>query len=162
MAKAEKSITGEIVAFNISPDGEYESFLMKDGNAIVQINLPDYPDLQAIEKLKIGKEATIQASRYDDEHNSEHPVYQLREPFKSGSGKVKRINFALHGEPNGAILANGEFIHMKPHGAKAVKLKVGQEIEFEGPYYTSASGHTVVEATIVNGIDLKHAKPKKH
>jgi len=26
MTKAEKSITGDIIALNISPDGEYESF----------------------------------------------------------------------------------------------------------------------------------------
>ena len=74
---------------------------------------------------------------------------------------MARINFAKHGEPNGAILETGEFVHMKPHGAKAAKLKLGLELKVVGDIRVSPDGFTGIEAENINGIDIEHAKPKR-
>ena len=79
-------------------------------------------------------------------------------------GTVKQINYARHGEPNGAILERGEFLHLRPEGAKAIDLQVGQKLSFEGEIKTSPAGHIVIEAHIVNGAAIDHPKkpePKK-
>jgi hypothetical protein len=157
-----KTMSGEIVSFNISPKGFYESFIMKEGKRLVQINFPQGSGPDAAGDLKVGQVLTVHAMPLDDKRPSDHPVYEwTRDENKTHAGIVKQINYARHGEPNGAILDTGEFVHMKPHGAKAVDLKVGQKLTVEGEVRTSPAGHTVIEATLVNGIEIDHPKPKK-
>jgi hypothetical protein len=38
------------------------------------------------------------------------------------SGRIEKLNCALHGEVNGGILESGDFLHLKPEGAQAVSV----------------------------------------
>ena len=104
----------------------------------------------------------VHAVPLDDERGSDHPVYELVMDDRSTlSGKVARINFARHGEPNGAIPETGEFVHTKPRGAKAAKLRVGMELRVVGDMRVSPDGFRVIEAENINGIDIEHPKPSR-
>ena len=80
-------------------------------------------------------------------------------------GKVKRINYARTGEPNGVILDSGEFIHMKPEGMKQVELKQGDQVTAEGTAAMMPLGQQVIEAKTVNGdamIAKRRGRPASH
>jgi hypothetical protein len=74
-------------------------------------------------------------------------------------GEVVGLNYAKRGEVNGAILETGDFVHLRPHGAKAIGLKVGQTLEAEGEVRPGWAGCRVIEARRANGVSLE--KPKK-
>lgn len=77
-------------------------------------------------------------------------------------GVVKHLNFAKNGDPNGAVLDSGHFVHMKRRVAQAIDLRVGQKLSVEGKLRGRGSaGHEVIEAGIVNGIDLASARATK-
>jgi hypothetical protein len=85
-------------------------------------------------------------------------------PIESGkfSGRVARLNYALHGEVNGGILESGDFLHLKPEGARAVGLKLGLSVKGKGKTKPMADGHLVIEADEVNGIPIeRHKGPHK-
>ena len=78
------------------------------------------------------------------------------------SVKVERLNYALHGEVNRAILVTGDFLHLKPQGAAALAIAVGMEVKGVGSTKPMISGFRVIETQEVNGIKLDHKpKPKK-
>jgi hypothetical protein len=157
-----KTMSGEIVSFNISPKGFYESFINERGKTCCADQFPAWIRPGRAGDLRVGQVLTVHAKPLDDKRPSDHPVYEwIRDENKAHTGIVKQINYARHGEPNGAILETGEFVHMKPDGARAVDLKVGQKLTVEGEVRTSPAGHTVIEATLVNGIEIDHPKPKK-
>ena len=156
------TITGTVRSLNLSPKGFYESFLLDDGKRILQINFARDAGAHAANGLKPGQTVSVKAEELEDERPSDHPVYVWTDQRKgTHEGIVKHINYARHGEPNGAILKNGEFVHMRPEGARAVKLRVGQALSVEGDAKTSPAGHTVIEARNVNGLALKHSPAKK-
>ena len=75
---------------------------------------------------------------------------------------MERLNFAVHGEVNGAVLDSGDFLHLKPHGAAAIDLTVGINVKGKGPTKPMVGGRRVIEAEEVNGIQMeKKPKPKK-
>jgi hypothetical protein len=77
-------------------------------------------------------------------------------------GVVKHLNFAKSGDPNGAVLDSGHFVHMKRRGARAIDLRVGQKLRVEGKSRGRGSaGHEVIEAERVNGVDLTSARATK-
>ena len=76
------------------------------------------------------------------------------------SGKIHRLNYSLGGEVNGGILANGDFLHVKPHGAAALNLKVEMKVEGRAKSKLMADGHCVLEAAEVNGVQIEK-KPKR-
>lgn len=41
---------------------------------------------------------------------------------------VIRFNYVRHGEPNGGVLENGDFIHAKPQGLIGLKLEIGDKV----------------------------------
>lgn len=171
----DETISGTILQFNYSPKGTYEGLLLKSKKHIAQINFP--PDLASRISAEVSEGDKVKAAveAYVDGQPSEHPVYSLlRLTTKRGvlidvannnklRGRVARINYAKHGEPNGAVLESGDFVHLKPHGARLVKLTVGETLEVEGEAKPMATGpHRVIEAVYANGIDLsKHATAKK-
>jgi hypothetical protein len=137
---------------------------MDDGKRVVQINFARDTGGDSANGLKPGQMVSVNAEKLDDERPSEHPVYSwINQRKGTRKGVVKQINYALHGEPNGVILKTGEFVHMRPEGAKAVKLKVGRSLSVEGDAKTLPNGQTVIEARKVNGLTLEHpaAKNKK-
>jgi hypothetical protein len=77
-------------------------------------------------------------------------------------GVVEHLNYAKNGDPNGAVLDSGHFVHIKPRRAEAIGLQVGQTLRVEGKSRGQGSGgHEVIEAEVVNGIDLASKLPTK-
>jgi hypothetical protein len=165
------TLEGVVEYLNFSPKGSYEALLLKTGKQRVQINFPPELSEQFGKTVKSGDRVTAEVEDYEDDRTGQHPVYWLLSLTgqkglqigkASGSlikGKVDRINFAKHGEPNGALLDSGHFVHLKPGGARSVDLKVGQILEVQGRSKPAAhSPYQIVEADVVNGIDLSHGK----
>jgi hypothetical protein len=80
-------------------------------------------------------------------------------------GVVKYLNYTRQGEADGAILDSGDYVHLAPHGAEAVKLAVGQRLDIEGEASPMADSHKAVHALKVNGQEIgpgggpPHEKP---
>ena len=176
-----KSLTkdGIVQSFNISPKGSYEGFLLEKSGELVQINFPQEWSVSIASVAGPGTHIEVEIEPQEVRGHPSHPVFalltlsnerkerfSLRETINSGnghfSGKVERLNFALHGEVNGAVLDSGDFLHLKPHGASAVGLKVGMNVKGKGPTKPMVGGHRVIEADDVNGIEMeKKPQPKK-
>jgi predicted DNA-binding antitoxin AbrB/MazE fold protein len=172
----DETISGTLKQFNYSPEGIYEGFLLKSKKQIVQVNFPPEVAPRIAAEISEGEKVKAVVEAHVDGLPSDHPVYSLLSlSTKRGvsigasnddnlQGKVARINYAKHGEPNGAVLESGDFVHLKPHGARLVKLAVGEMLEVKGEAKPMAGGgpHRVIEAVYANGIDLtEHAKAKK-
>jgi hypothetical protein len=71
------------------------------------------------------------------------------------------LNYALHGEVNGGILESGDFLHLKPEGARAIGLALGMAVEARGKTRPTPGGWFVIEADEVNGTIIGHHKGKK-
>ena len=156
-------IKGKVRSLNLSPAGFCESFLMDDGKRIVQINFDRDSGEHVSNGLKPGKAVSVNAKPYGDDRPSDHPVFSWIDQKKASyEGVVKQINYALHGEPNGAILKTGEFVHLRPDGARAIRLTVGHTLLVEGEVMTVPGGQIVIEAKIANGLALKGNGKKGH
>lgn len=168
--------TGTIECFNISPKGAYDGFLLRTKQDLIQFNFPRAWASRITAIAPVG--STVQASgdpdgdtrprnhavhdlailKVEDEtlnldENNAHQRVQV-------SGTVERLNYAKHGEPNGAILSGGDFVHLRPSGAQAVSLEVGQALDVDGETRPSSLQARVIEAFTVNGVDIKK-RPKK-
>ena len=169
---------GTVKGFNVSPHGTYEGLLLKTKTETVQINFPPEWATTLVEFAPAGSEVQVEGSPEKEKGHPSHPVYRLVR-MKSGkeqlsvtvlqeddetpfSGRVERLNYALHGEVNGGILDTGDFLHLKPHGAAALGITVGMQVGGVGSTKPMIGGHRVIEAKEVNGIKLDHkSKPKK-
>ncbi|MDQ6676471.1 MAG: hypothetical protein M3Z09_04155 [Acidobacteriota bacterium] len=189
MPEGTKEVTGKVQSFNISPKGMYEGLLLETAKGVVQVNFPPEAGAVISGAVEEGVKIALAVQEEIDERPSDHPVFRLigindlkhkslglqGEPGPAQvDGVVQRINYARHGEPNGAILETGDFIHLKPEGAKAVDLKIGMKMSVQGETRHSSVPHRVIEAETVNGIQVrqnhdkkgpahkKHAAKKKH
>jgi hypothetical protein len=158
---------GSLSHFNYSPKGEPEALMLSTSKGLVQINFPAAQGSTLVARLKEGEKIKVKATPLEDTHKSVHPVHQLDE-WESGSGPVKihavievegtvkRFNYTRHGEVNGVVLESGDFIHLKPHGARAADLTVGSKVKAKGPgHQMGVSGLRVVEAERINGLHLE-------
>jgi hypothetical protein len=168
---------GTVQSYNVSPKGFYEGLLLQSEDQVVQVNFGPEEGSGVEGWAPIGTVVELEVEPGDTRDASVHEVYRLsRVPARNGDGKqgshgkpdgqfagtVKQLNYALHGEVNGAILDNGDFLHLKPHGAAAVGLTVGMKVSGKGHSKPMMGGHRVLEAEQVNGIDIEHKpKPKK-
>jgi hypothetical protein len=143
----------------------------------VQINLPKGEHTGPAESLTPGEKLTVEIESEEPRGEPVHAVFRLvrvadpdghlaesggKRGTRRFSDSSVRLNYALHGEVNGGILQSGDFLHLKPEGARAVKLKVGMQVEGRGAAKPMAGGHAVIEAEEVNGIAIHHHKAKKH
>lgn len=170
---------GTVQGFNASPNGTYEGLLLQTKTETVQINFPQEWAATLVDFAPVGSEVQVEGSPEKGKNHSSHPVYQFVR-MKNGkeqlsvtarqedggtpfSGRVERLNYALHGEVNGGILDTGDFLHLKPHGAAALGIAVGMEVRGIGSTKPMIGGHRVIEAKEVNGIkmDQKSKPPKK-
>jgi len=158
-----QTLSGKILSLNISPKGAMESFLLKTAKGTCQVNLPKGAEMGR--SFARGENCSITARPFEDDRPSHHPVYELEaEGDDEGTGVIDHLNYARHGEPNGAVLKDGSFLHMKPGGMKAAGVKAGQKITYKGERRTAPDGQVVIEVTEVNGkkLDKKPAKkPEK-
>lgn len=166
------TLEGVVEYLNFSPKGAYEAVLLKTRKGQrVQLNFPPEWSDEIATELKPGDRVSANVEPYGDERPGDHPVYFLhclkgakgvqfgntaRSPIE---GNVDRINFAKHGEPNGAVLDSGHFVHLKPSGARLIDLRIGQRLTVEGRSKHRGHGQAqVIEAERVNGIDLANGK----
>jgi hypothetical protein len=158
---------GSIQSLNVSPKGFYEGFLLKTSKGTIQVNLPKEQAHGLDQEWQPGSELAVEVELEEPWGMPEHPVYRLAHPIESKnasgkfSGRVERLNYALHGEVNGGILESGDFLHLKPEGARAVGLKPGLSVKGNGKTKPMVGGHLVIEADEVNGISIEHHKAKK-
>lgn len=164
-----ETVRGVVLANNMSPRGCIERVLVKQGDRTIQINFP--PKVIALAPVASGQSIAIQVKpEPDSEKHSRaaHAVYQAA-PFNEDSestpgepveveGIVARLNFTRHGEPNGVVLDNGDFLHLKPDGMKRTGLLVGQRAVATGKARPMQGGHRVIEAQAVKSLAIDHKK----
>ena len=160
--------TGIIECLNISPKGFCEGVLLKSGATTIQVNLPkeDSPRWDGL--LKVGDALSAEVEPEDSHGHPAHKVFRSvrlmtlnGKAFAGGnefSGRVERLNYARHGEVNGAILDSGEFLHLKPEGARLLKVKTGMKVQGHGDRVLIPGGKSVIEAEEVNGLKIRHGK----
>lgn len=175
MAQLTRKKSGIVQSFNVSPKGHYEGLLLEDASEIFQVNFGREWGANVLDIAMPGSHITVEVESREAHGEPSHAVYDLINitgegkgesavDFADGkfSGVVERLNYALHGEVNGAILNTGDFLHVKPHGAAALALTVGMKIEATGSSKPMIDGHRVIEADEVNGIEMeKKPKPKR-
>ena len=150
--------------FNFSPKGLIEGLLVKVADQRLQVNFGD--DRDVAETFTIGQEIAMIVEHNlptDDHSAAEHPVYrfvrlesaddiaQEGENYKDTgvvvvTGIIKRLNYSKHGEPNGVVLENGDYVHLKPEGMRQAGFKVGQTVTAIGDSRPTWNGKRVIEA----------------
>ena len=167
------NIEGTLAQFNYSPKGGYEALIVTTKKGPVQVNFePDQAGVLAA-TLKTGGKVSFKTGPAHEKDDAVHPVCQLisvkvrgktlkLEPKIQVTGNVERLNYALHGEVNGVVLDTGDFVHLKPHGARALSLAVGDKLQADGRTQPMLFGeHRAMEAETANGIDLSQLKHGK-
>jgi len=138
---------------------------MKIDSEMIQINFRREFAAEIASVAAEGKELKADVEPEEAHGRPNYPVFRLLSLGGHNchfTGKVKHLNYALHGEVNGAILDSGDFLHVKPHGAAALDLKPGMKVKGSGSSKPMFDGHRVIEATEVNGVQIeKKPKPRK-
>jgi len=179
-ANEAQALKGAVERFNYSPKGEYESLMLTTGGKPIQVNFPPHLGAKIAKAVAIGDSIGVTAT--STESKGDHPVYDLvslspksgdeilapaphakpapkpePKPAITIEGEVKFLNYAHHGEVNGAVLASGDFVHLGPHEAEALRLAVGQRLVAKGEAETLADGRRVIEHPLnVNGLEIPH------
>lgn len=178
-----QTLKGVVARFNHSPKGGYDSVLIESADKLVQVNFPPHMAAEVAKAVATGDQISVVAVA--EKSKGDHSVYRLQklttakgeeivmlkpkpgeqpkpeEQPKPGNvgkieGVVKYLNYARHGEVNGAVLESGDFVHLGPHGAELVKLAIGQKLSVEGAAVTMADSHLVIEhPSAVNGVKLR-------
>jgi hypothetical protein len=165
-------LSGTVANYNFGPRGTVEALMIKTGDKTVQVNLP--PPLAPFAAQVAAVGGSVNLSAYPEMGLPDHPVYELasikneqgrevKEPspadrkFVHEESTVKTLNYARHGEVNGAVLENGDFVHLGPAAAE-IKLAVGQKITVDGVGHPMLmSEHRAVEAMAIDGKLLEPA-----
>lgn len=123
-----KRLRGELFAVNVSPKGHVEGALIATPAGTVQINFPKHEAEALARTMLVGSRVDLPAKLETAEFD--HPVYVPSDLDGEAevTGKVVRLNYALHGEVNGFHLDEGTFVHLKPEGAKRCGVKVGESV----------------------------------
>jgi hypothetical protein len=162
--------TGTVQSMNVSPKGFYEGFLLKSGNSVIQINLPKEHLQRFSDGWPSNTRISVEVEADEPWGAPAHKVFRLIRVTDNGrrkadhqlsrtfTGRIERLNYALHGEVNGGILESGDFLHLKPEGEKAIGLAVGMSIEARGKTKPMPGGRFVIEADEVNGTVVGHHK----
>jgi hypothetical protein len=172
--QAAVQFSGSIVGYNYGPKGNYESVLLKSGDKLSQVNFP--PDAGGViaQAARVGD--NVQVTATPDMGMPDHGVYELvsltpanGQPLTIAGpdawrvqhvdGVVKSVNYGRRGEVNGAVLDDGDFVHLGPEGATLIRLSVGQKLAIDGYTRPMLAGHNVIEADSVNGTSVRTAPP---
>lgn len=169
-AEETQNLKGVIQSYNYAPGGEVDALMIKQGDALVQVNLP--PRMGAIvpSVAAEGDEVTIVAAPRLGMPG--HSVYELvsltgkngkqlsvpkpgDERIQHAEGNIKQLNYDREGRVNGAVLDNGDFVHLPPDRAASLKLNVGDNLKVDGVGRPMLSGHQSIEAYSVNGTEVR-------
>lgn len=160
-----------------SPRGGIEGLLADVDGRLVQMAFHHDPKLaETVSRCSEGAAILLQAQPQPPGEKGEgaYPVYRLvaveldvgapdgaGEDEAETAGTVVRLNYALHGEPNGVVLDNGDFVHVRPDGMRELGLLPGERVAARGPARSlQFGGGRVIEATRVNGHALGR-KPRR-
>lgn len=177
-----EDLSGSYVAPLFSPRGEIEGVLVKNKRGVTTqlvLERDQHDVVSLIKDLDPGTELVAEVSGMVSSKKgaASHEVRALvRIVSINGTktkndrsnrifkGKVERLHYARHGEPNGVILDSGDFIHLKPHGFREARISVGDLVEARGPSRALATGGgSVVEADAINGSTVaKKRTPESH
>ena len=163
------SVEGRFQHLIYSPKGAIEGVLIDtDGVSTQFVTEPQDPlVVELLAGLLPGQTVVIEGTeaQASPKGDASHTVYRFERlasidghaPKKPASGegtrgKVVRFNYAKHGEANGVVLDNGDFVHTRPDGLHALGLKIGDTVEAEGAARPMVAGAgRVIEAHHVNG-----------
>ncbi|MES2533048.1 MAG: hypothetical protein V4636_18545 [Pseudomonadota bacterium] len=169
------SVQGRFQHLIYSPKGAIEGVLIDtDGVPTQFVTEPQDPAIADLfGGLRAGQALVIEGTEAPPSPKGEsmHTVYRFerlasvdgREPKAAAGeertrGKVVRFNYAKHGEPNGVVLDNGDFVHTRPDGLRPLGLQIGDTIEAEGAARSLVTGGgRVIEARSVNGKQVRPA-----
>ncbi|MDB5818388.1 MAG: hypothetical protein JWQ11_2028 [Rhizobacter sp.] len=170
MAKDKKHVAPEIVHLSgptltqylLSPKGEIEGLLLVDDEGLMQVVMQPDDGRRFLAFAPVGTElelwVQVRPSK-DGAGEVEHRVFDLVEyemPTDADegvygewttSGEITSLNYAKHGEVNGAILDNGDFVHLRPDASREAGLAVGQTLHARGDIRSHVLGGRVVEVT---------------
>ena len=169
------SVEGRFQHLIYSPKGTVEGLLIDTDGVATQFVCEPHEEARWAglwASLRVGQTLVIEGTAIEasPEHDAAHTVYRFERlatvdgdehapPSMSASttGKVARLNFARHGEANGVVLDNGDFVHMRPDGFAALGLGIGNDVTAEGDARALAFGAgRVIEAREVNGQPIHH------
>ena len=165
--KHQEMLQCKVVNHNFSPNGKVEGLLVEISGRPAQVVFPHNKGTELARTIPLGETIDLIVEPASQNGDSSHPVYRFVsvEPSEKSDGgdtpasdailgNVARLNYTRHGEPNGVVLDQGDFIHLKPHGMRQMALKVGDGVQADGKSRSMEFGGRVVEATSVNGVEL--------
>ncbi len=159
-------LSGSVISYNFAPRGNVDSLMIKTSDKTIQVNLPPPLAPFVAQLATVGNQVKITAS--PGMGMPDHGVYelvsltteqgrQIKQPspedrkFVHEEGTVKAFNFARHGEVDGLLLDNGDFVHIGPQAA-SLKLTVSQKLTIDGVGHPMlGSEHRAVEAMAIDG-----------
>ncbi len=133
-------LDGTILGFNVSSSGHIEGALVDTSKGHEQINFPKHETDTLRRAMHVGSKVDFDVEV--ETHAGDHCVYRLCDELGQASGKVTRLNYALHGVVNGYHLDDATFLHVKPDGAKKYNVRVGESVRATG--VRRAGPHAVV------------------
>lgn len=173
MTQATELLSGAFRQFLFSPKGGIEGVLLSVNRKTIQVSMSPKDGAVLSRICAAGKRLRVLATRDHSPKTagSAHPVYEFEsladasgEPIKSSDadaghetvkGVVAALHFARHGQPNGVVLGNGEFIHLRPDGMTETGLRVGSKVSAVGRPGVTVFNTLWLDAHQVNGIDLR-------
>ena len=162
------SVKGRFQQLIFSPKGAVEG-LMIDTQGVPTQFVTDAQDPGTVAlfgALQVGQKLVVEGTEAppSPKGGASHTVYHFERlasvddqppqpaPSHEGTkGTVVRFNYARHGEANGVVLDNGDFVHTRPDGLAALGLQVGDWVAAEGSARALVTGSgRVIEAVRVN------------
>lgn len=187
---APRDLQGVVARFVYSPKGPYEGLLLQHGEDLFQVSFPAHQSAEIAAAVRPGDEITVVATPEPAKgyhlvfkahrlkpatgaeiaivaHGPSHAEAKAESPqpmpdLGTISGVVQHLNYAKHGEANGVVLEDGDFVHLRPDGVKTFQVAVGKEIVARGPVVVLPSGVRVMEhPETINGQAVPLKPPKK-
>ncbi|SFD72356.1 hypothetical protein [Paracidovorax konjaci] len=172
------SLSGRFQHLLHSPRGEVEGAMVDVDGVPAQFVFGKHDEhaARAFGALRPGQDVVVEGTVAAPAPHGEaaHEVYAferlvsvdgaaptLEDAPRRAEGRVARIHYARHGEPNGVVLDSGDFIHTRPEGFAQLGLQPGDAVKAEGPGRPlhGAPGQ-VIEARTVNGQALPGKPPR--
>jgi hypothetical protein len=165
-------LSGTCTQMLFSPQGDIEGLLFTVKGHTVQLSMGPKDGAQLARHFSPGKRLHLLAVTDLSPKTAQgvHPVYLLdsladaagkpvawpdTEPSsQTVAGVVASLHYARHGQPNGVMLATGEFIHLKPPGMMQFGLKPGAQVTATGVLRMTVLNTPLLEADQVNGVAL--------
>lgn len=159
-----EEVAGRLKGYNYNPQGTYDSLMLATEQGVVQLN---FPAELADQVAAIAESGTLTAEVRPERSEGAHRVYRLEKvtagekslvladedaPPAELKGIIKSLNYGRHGETNGFVLENGDFVQLGPREAQRLRLEIGQELTAEGRLRKLPSGKQILRATTINGV----------